>query len=169
MKKRTVEEQREYMRGWRAEKKRKQQESQGLAEPVLQPRSEAGKTQDKTPVDMSTPVAADVARETSRPTGPSYFPVKPKPSYLAAPDDECLICHHDRQNTHPNGGACGHGCLCRRFHAAGEVVVPCGDCSHTLDTGHAATPCNAWIGKRYCGCPAWVLDPTPPLDESDPF
>jgi hypothetical protein len=158
----TKDERAAYQRDYRARQKLRQQQSEGLAEP--------DKTQDKTPVDMSTlstPSAAEVAPD--RTCGPSYFPVKPKPSYLAAPDDECLICHHDRQSTHPNGGACGHGCLCRRFHAAGEVVVPCGDCSHTLDTGHAATPCNAWIGKRYCGCPAWVLDPTPPLDESDPF
>jgi hypothetical protein len=76
MKKRTVEEQREYMRGWRAEKKRKQQQSEGLAEP--------GKTP-KTPVpDMST----------------VSTPSRRKPSFLVAPDDDCGACGHDRHTYH---------------------------------------------------------------------
>ena len=143
------EERAAYQREYRARKKR---EEQGNAEIEL-PRVD-------TPVDMST----------SR--GPVIPPPRPadwRKRLSPQPDDACVTCHHDRQSTHPDGGACGRGCLCKRFHAAGETVVPCGDCGHDVDQGHATTPCNAWLGKGYCGCSAWTLAPTPTLDTEDPF
>jgi hypothetical protein len=48
------------------------------------------KTDETDTPDMSPTVAADVARETSRPKLP----------YLVAPDDDCGACHHDRHTYH---------------------------------------------------------------------
>ena len=120
------------------------------------------------PVDVST-----IAQEQH----PELPPTRPlvtvdwRKKLLAAPDDDCVTCHHDRHTTHPDGGACkaptgnGRTCLCRRFHAAGTVVTPCFACGHDEDHGHAMTPCDQWGPHGPCGCPAW----TPALDTEVPF
>ena len=82
--------------------------------------------------------------------------IRPRPSFLAAPDDDCMTCKHDRQTTHPEGGKCGHGCLCRRFRPAGTDLVPCHLCGHDEFHGHAATPCDQWMEPGYCGCPSFI-------------
>jgi len=52
-----------------------------------------------TPVDTSTP-----RRELSGLTLNTLpNPPRPRPSYVAAPDDDCMACHHDRQSYHLNG------------------------------------------------------------------
>lgn len=107
---RTTEERTAYMRAWRAEKKRKQQESQGLQEPGATPTHE---TPVADTVDTSTAVAPEAIIPLPYDVTPEQVAFKRaeyeriKPSFLAAPDDDCAACGHDRQTYHLNaGGVC---------------------------------------------------------------
>jgi hypothetical protein len=79
-----------------------------------------------------------------------------RPSFLAAPDDDCATCGHDRQATHAGGGRCGYSCICQRFRPAGTPLVPCMACGHDEYHGHAANPCTQWVEPGRCGCPAFL-------------
>ena len=85
---------RDYMRQKRAADKARGRDVKGGETPV------------SNALDMSH--AADVSRETR-----DILPVLPRgqekvrPSFLAAPDDDCAACGHDRQQYHLNaGGVC---------------------------------------------------------------
>lgn len=145
------DERREYQRLYRARKKGLQVSS----EPEVRPHDPVVDIPVDKPVDtVDMPTAKPVSDWRKK--------------LLAAPDDDCVTCKHDRHTTHPGGGACkaptgnGRTCLCRRFHAAGTSVAPCLFCGHDQDGGHAVEPCDAWGAHGPCGCPAFV-------DAAEPF
>jgi hypothetical protein len=155
-----------WWRDYRARKALEQQQSKGLQDPVVERVDIDQSTQDVTMYDAAGSLVRTVTyaeRATATPQAQQAATVAlRKLPYLAAPDDDCATCGHDRQTTHPMGGKCGYGCLCRRFRPAGTELLPCLLCGHDEFHGHAATPCDQWAGKHPCGCPSFV-------DAADPF
>lgn len=117
VRKRTTEEAREYMRQYRAQKRGATHGATSDAGGV----TAVDKTPVSTPLDVSGPpiistdLGAQVAEAKARldaefGTTPP-FDFRPqhriKPSFLAAPDDDCAACGHDRQQYHSNlDGVC---------------------------------------------------------------
>jgi hypothetical protein len=165
---------RKFMADKRAKAKAAQQESKGLVEPTTSPQvaPQAPIAADLSPLTLNTlpnPPRPRPSFLTGHPDGTVEFAdgqsgksihaltlAQKIAVGLAAPDDDCMTCGHDRQTTHPEGGKCGHGCLCRRFRPAGTDLVPCHLCGHDEFHGHAATPCDQWMGKYPCGCPSFI-------------
>ncbi len=88
MKQRTREENAAYQRKYRHDQKMKRLMSQGLAEPGVMPVERAATPQ--------VPVARQVA--------PRPLSLAQKVAAgLAAPDDDCMSCGHDRQSYHLDG------------------------------------------------------------------